>query len=139
MNKEQFINELKKQVFEVVGTEIPFFEVSVKKYQQGLYKSKDILIKNSGILELKEYLENYAKKYLEKKITIDEKEYVLIIKEVKEILKIVHYDKVKQKGKIINAVKSNQKSRKSAWNQVYDYFFAQRNKLSNLQDEIKNI
>ena len=134
-----FISELKKQVYEIVGVEIPFFTVSVKKYLQGVEKSKQILIDNSGILELKEYLEKYATEYQEKKKSIDEEEYLSLIKDVKTKLKAVYDEKDKQKKKIIEKVKNNQNSRKSAWKQVYDYFSAQRTKLTSLQKELKNI
>lgn len=134
-----FVSELKNQVYEIVGVEIPFFEVSVKKYQQGVEKSKQVLIDNSGILELKEYVENYATEYLEKKKTIDEEEYLSLIEEIKSKLEAAYDEKARQKKKIIEKVKNNHKSRKTAWNQVYDYFSAQRTKLKSLQNELENI
>lgn len=136
---ELFIDELKKQVFETVGVEIPFFEVSVKKYQQGTSKGKDVLIRNSGIIELKEYLERYAVEYLEKKKEIDGEEYIALIQEVEDLLFAAYADKEKQKQKIMNRVRNDQNSRKNAWKQVFDYFSVQREKLLSLERELKNI
>ncbi|MCI5726961.1 MAG: 50S ribosome-binding GTPase [Clostridium sp.] len=134
-----FMSELKNQVFEVIGVEIPFFEVSVKKYQQGIEKSKQVLIDSSGVLMLKEYLEYYATEYLKKKQSIDEEEYVSLLKEISNELQDIYQEKDRQKEEIIENVKNKQKSRKNAWKQVYDYFSAQRTKLTNLQNELRNI
>lgn len=135
----ELIENLKKQVFEIIGTKIPFFEVSVKKYQQGVAKGKDILIKNSGVQELKNYIEKYAAEYLEKKKAINNEEYETIIKEIKTILKNERDKKMKETQKIFNRVRESQNSRKSAWKQVYEYFLMQRQKLTDLESELRNI
>lgn len=130
------INNLKKQVFKIIGVEIPFFEVSVKKYQQGIRKGKEVLVKNSGIQELKEYLERYATEYLEKKKRMDKEEYTTIMREVKNILQEEHDSKTKEKKKILDRVRRSHNARKSAWEQVYDCFSAQRNQLSSMESEL---
>ena len=61
------VSEVKNKVFGIVGAEIPYFEVSVRKYQNGIAKNKDVLITNSGIQEIKSFLVQYAAEYLEKK------------------------------------------------------------------------
>lgn len=141
--KEDGYNELvenvKEQVFKIVGIEIPFFTVSVKKYQQGIEKKKDILVKNSGIQELRDYLEEYAFQYLEKKKDINNEELIVLVCEMKSILQKVRDKKEKEVKKIINKVRDNQKIRRSAWQQVYDYFVAQRNRLTDLKNELNNI
>ena len=54
---QDIIADVKNAVFDIVGTEIPFFEVSVKKYLDGKKKDKPVLVNKSGIAELKDYLE----------------------------------------------------------------------------------
>lgn len=135
----ELVKNVKTQVFEIIGVEIPVFEVSIKKYQQGVEKGKNVLVQNSGILELKEYLEKYALQYLERKKELDDEEYRATIKEVRENLSVLSESRKKEKKIICDRIRNNEKSKKSAWRNVYDYFSAQRNKLSNLEQERNNI
>ena len=134
-----FIAELKKQVCEIIGEEVPFFEVSVKKFQTGVEKSKEKLIENSGVLELKKYVENMASEYAVKKKKIDQKEYEELLKEIREILKMEYADRIKKKKKIIEKTEKDQMPRKKAWEQIYECFVIHRTRLSDLKKELKNI
>lgn len=136
---KDFVLNLKKKVFKIVRTEIPFFEVSVKKYQQGKEKEKDILIKNSGVLELKDYLEKYASEYIEKKKAIDREDYEVVMNQAKKALLSSRDSKMNETQKIYERIRNNQKSKKSAWTQIYNYFATQRNRLTNLENEMRNI
>ncbi|MDO4339108.1 MAG: 50S ribosome-binding GTPase [Eubacteriales bacterium] len=136
---KKLIGSLKQQAFEAVGCEIPFFEVSVKKYQQGIKKGKEVLVNNSGILEFKNYLEEYAAVYLEKKRALDEREMQALLLEVMGILQNVRNQKMQEVDKIYDQVCSIYKSRSNAWKQVYDFFAAQRQKLAGLEKELNNI
>jgi len=133
------INNLKKQVFEIVETEIPFFEVSVKKYQQGIQKQKDVLVKNSGIQELRNYIETYTVGYLEKKKDINSEEYSMLLQEVKELLISEKISKTKKKEDILKQINDKYKSKKKIWKQVYEYFSEQRTILSSLKRELKEL
>lgn len=133
------VEAVKKQVFEIVGTEIPFFEISVKKYQQGMEKDKEILVKGSGVEELKEYLEGYAQDYLKRKKKIDNEEYTALIQEIKTILQNECDNRKNEVQKIYYRVCNNHKSRKSAWKQVYDYFSMKRRQLTDLETELNDI
>ena len=136
---DSLVDNVKRQVFEIVGGEIPVFEVSAKKYQQGIEKNKDVLIKNSGIIELKQYLENYANEYSMEKKNIDNQEYTFLMENVKELLKKECDSKQMQTQNIYNRNKDASKTKHGAWKRVYDYFVMQRNKLSDLERELNNI
>ena len=135
----ELISNVKQQVYEIVGTEIPFFEVSVKKYQQGIEKGKEVLLKNSGVMELKSYLEEYAPEYLAKRKSIGNWEYAILAKEIKSILQTKRSEKCKEKQRIYDRVCERQKYRRNAWNQVFDYFSLQRRRLTDLENELKNM
>lgn len=133
------VSSIKQQVFEIIGGEVPVFEVSSKKYQQGIKKNKDVLIKNCGIIELKQYLEQYANEYIQKKKNIDAQEYATIMSEVKAILEKEYNSKEVQVKKIFNRNKEEAKTKQSTWERVYDYFAMLRKKLSDLESELNNI
>ncbi len=133
------VENVKKQVFEIAGAEIPFFEVSVKKYQQGIEKDKEILVRNSGVGALKEYLEASAASYLEMKRDVDQREFAALLGEIRAILCEQRDGRKKEKKAILRKVRDQHKSRKSAWNVVYDYFSAQRKRLADLESELKQI
>lgn len=133
------VENVKKQVFEIAGAEIPFFEVSVKKYQQGIEKDKEILVRNSGVGALKEYLEASAASYLEMKRDVDQREFAALLGEIRAILCEQRDSREKEKKAILKKARDRHKSRKSAWNVVYDYFSAQRKRLADLESELKQI
>ena len=133
------VENVKKQVFEIAGAEIPFFEVSVKKYQQGIEKDKEILVRNSGVGALKEYLEASGASYREMKRDVDQREFAALMGEIRAILCEQRDGRKKEKKAILRKARDRHKSRKSAWNVVYDYFSAQRKRLADLESELKQI
>ena len=135
----ELVENVKKQVFEIAGAEIPFFEVSVKKYQQGIEKDKEILVRNSGVGALKEYLEASAASYLEMKRDVDQREFAALMGEIRAILCEKRDSREKENKAILKKARDRHKSRKSAWNVVYDYFSAQRKRLADLESELKQI
>lgn len=133
------VENVKKQVYEIIGGEIPVFEVSSKKYLQGVKKDKDVLITNSGIVELRKYLEKYADEYIHNKQFNDDQEFLSTMSKVKEILETEQQKKEQEKQKIYTRNQNNVKSKKSAWKTVYDYFSLKRDKLTDLERELSNI
>lgn len=133
------VENVKKQVFEIVGGEIPFFEVSVKKYRQGIEKGREILVKNSGVQALKEYLESSAAAYLEMKQDEDQRELAALTKEIRSILCEQRDERKREKREILKKARKRHQSRRSAWNVVYDYFSAQRKRLTDLEKERERI
>ena len=135
----ELVDNLKEQVFGIIGGEIPVFEVSSKKYLQGMDKGKDVLIEKSGITELKSYLETYADEYIHKKRENDDQEYLNILVEVKKLLRQEQTEKEKEKYKLYTKNQDDIISKKSAWNTVYDYFALKRKRLTELERELNNI
>lgn len=133
------IADVKRQVFGIIGVEVPFFEVSVKKYVNGVTKGKEVLKSSSGIIELKQYLEEYATQYMVKKAKLNEEEMCVLVFEIRN--KLVDEKKLckVQIDKIMANVKKKYKSRRSAWKQIYDIFAFKRNQLTTLKNEYKNI
>lgn len=139
---EDYINiitDVKKQILNITGIEIPFFEVSVKKYMNGVAKEKEMLKINSGIPELKIFLKEYAKEYLMKKTEMDSREMKILLSEIREQL-------LKKKdicNELINLktekIVREYKSRRGTWKQIYELFSLKRTQLSTLEKEYKNI
>lgn len=136
---DSIVSDVKRMVFDVIGAEIPCFEVSVKKYQNGVAKGKDALIANSGVQELKTFLEQYADQYLELKKKMDNEELQKLLTEMKSILQKTQRDKEEGISVIQTKVRNRHKSVRSAWVQVYEYFSGQRNRLTSLLDELDSI
>lgn len=133
------IKDVKEQVYKITGTEIPFFEVSVTKYLSGVDKKKDVLIKNSGIVELQHHLHYYADSYIEKKKIIDNKELDFLVKEINDKLKSVQSKKQEEATKTERSISDRFKSRKSTWKQISNLFSVKREKLKQLEDELRCI
>lgn len=133
---QDIIADVKNAVFEIVGTEIPFFEVSVKKYLDGKKKDKQVLVNKSGITELKSYLEKYANEYLQKKNELDEAELIELLTEVRDILANTKYDKDKEIKKISDRIKQTAKSKRNTWRDIFTYFSSKRRQYD---QELKNI
>lgn len=136
---ENIINDVKNMVFKIAGTEIPFFDVSVKKYMNGFSKNKKVLIKNSGINELKSHLEICSQLYWESKHEIDRMELVMLIKEIKKNMEQERVMKDCRMEKIQKRVKDKHRDKYKAWKQVFNYFSTKRQQLSSLQNELSNI
>lgn len=135
----EIIQNIQEMVFESVGTQIPFFEVSVKKYLDGNAKKKDVLMQNSGILELKNYIENYATEYLGRKQQMDEAELETVLSEIRQQLCRVKQDKTTKQYKAERKVADKYRAQKNAWKNVFDYFSSKRDKLSVAETELRSI
>ncbi|MDD6169493.1 MAG: 50S ribosome-binding GTPase [Lachnospiraceae bacterium] len=123
---QDIIVDVKNAVFNIVGAEIPFFEVSVKKYLDGVKKNKEVLAQNSGIYELKSYLEQYADEYLQKKNELDRAELMKLFTTIRYILSDKKDGKNKEIQKIANRVKETAKSKRGTWKEIFAYFSSKR-------------
>ena len=135
----EIISEVKKMVFDAVGTEIPFFDVSIKKYLDGVKKGKAVLCEKSGITELKTFVENFAAQYAEMK-----KEYALdafeqTAAEVRSLLECSCREKEKQITKKKLDTKQRFTSLRSSWRNVFTYFRSRREILDKLKQELQDI
>ena len=136
---EELLSKIKKQVFECVGTEITCFELSTEKYRQGIDKNKEVLVNSSGVLELRQYIEEYAKHYAEKKREINQNEYLSTIREVQGILEQINQEKERKVNEIYERAWKAQQTRRNAWDSVYNSFASKRNILTRMENELKKI
>ena len=132
----EIIANVKDMVFGITNTEIPFFDVSAKKYLSGVSKNAQALQESSGILKLRDYLDTYAAGYLENKQRMDREELQQLADEMKERILQQRGSKEKEKQKIVNRVEEKFESRRKAWWAVFDNFAQRRKQLAGLQTEL---
>ncbi|WP_455721833.1 GTPase [Agathobacter sp.] len=133
----ELVENLKKQVFEIVGGEIPVFEISAKKYLQGVDKEKQILIEKSGIIQFRTFLEEYADEYIQSKKKNDIQEYLHIVSDVEKMLNDVKGKKQKEKQEICTRNQNSIKAKSNIWNMVFNYFSLKRDNLDKLEKELE--
>jgi hypothetical protein len=85
------------------------------------------------------YLEKYAEKYMEKKRKITTLEYHSLVEETQKILMNERKSKDSQLTKIVNRNQTDAKTKRTAWQGVYELFSIQREKLSVLIKELDNL
>lgn len=130
------IEEVKRQAFEIVGIEIPFFTVSVRKYLAGIERDKPVLCEKSGIPELSDFLESSAAEYAEYKQ-----------QDSRTTLQTAAEGVLKKLGEARNkrtvAVKKNRDAlaqrfhlRRSSWNNVFGYFQERRRNLDRIKKDV---
>ena len=131
-----FLEEVKRQVFDIAGTEIPFFTVSVRKYLAGIERDKPVLCEKSGIPELSDFLESSAAEYAEYKQ-----------QDSRATLQTAAEGVLKKLGEARNkrtvAVKKNRDAlaqrfhlRRSSWNNVFGYFQERRRNLDRIKKDV---
>lgn len=135
-NYQEILEEVKKMVFDAVGVEIPFFDVSIKKYLTGIKKEKTLLCEKSGILELKAFLEDYAVEYAKMKNQFAVDSFKQVATEVCGNLE----DMRKEKEQIVqekkNRIERNFQSQQNSWRSVFGYFKSRRTTLESLKQEL---
>lgn len=116
------IDDLQKTVFDICGTEIPFFKISVKEYLAGVEKNIEKLIVGSGINELKLYLNNYAKKYSTIKADLNKNELKKISTEIKNELNLVLSNKNNEVNNNRYKINDRFNSRRNVWDSIFQVF-----------------
>lgn len=136
---EDILKEVKRMVFDAVGVEIHFFDVSIKKYLDGINKGKEALCEKSGISALKAFVEDYAKQYVEMKNKFALEVLEQVAGEVRSSLE--HSRKVGKETLKKKTADTRRifRSRRGSWKGVYDFFKSRRETLANLKQELKNI
>ena len=132
---KELLENLRQQVFDAVGTGLPFWEVSAKRYKTGRLKQKDTLVKLSGIPSFKAFLLKQAEKYCKKLAYRRDQEQLELITEIKDLLSI-------QKGKALTErqavwlASQEQKTRTlEKWNRCLRPFHEKREKIKEMQGE----
>lgn len=127
------IKDVKKMVFDTVGTEIPFFELSAKKYMNGILNNKELLCTKSGVIEFKSFLTEFADKYLQEKQNYVIAEYSETLCVIKEALEKVREQKQIEVDKKKNSIKQKFDLERKLWNEAYRYFKEKRTILDELK------
>lgn len=133
------VGEVKETVFDILGAEVAFFDVSVKKYLIGMEKQKNTLIEKSNLLKLSEYLESYAQEYLNLKNKIALEDLESLVEEIKKGLSKEKLDFEKEIEQNRNRIVKNYRLRYDAWKTVFEYFSAQRKRLKELENELDEL
>lgn len=136
---KEIIDDVKNMVFEAVGTEIQFFDVSIKKYLDGIQKNKEVLCQKSGVIDLKDFIENFARQYAQIKSELSLQALQQIAAEVRGKLDTARIESQKLIDKKVSSVNQRFNSKRNSWRDVFNYFKNRRNVLEALKQELKNI
>ncbi len=136
---EDILNEVKSMVYGIVGTEIPFFDVSVKKYINGINKKKDILCQKSGIPALSAFINEKGAEYSAVKRVYAYDNFQRVAAEARSILYSIRRDLYDNTQRKRNSVEQSYRSRRNAWSNIFNVFKAYRESFDRLKEELRHI
>lgn len=134
------IQKTKKMVFDTVGTEIDFVEISTKRYITGKNKNKVNMIQKSNIPMLRELCISKASSYAYGYgNSINKKQLLRVCDDcISQLNK--NYDSKKQEVKNIeDKIKKSYSLKLDRWKGILSQFEMKKNKLSRLKDELSRI
>lgn len=135
---DNIIKDVKEQLRSVIKGNIPFFEVSVKKYLTGINKGKDALKESSGIPKLQTYIEKYAQTYIDTKEQLNTKELQLLVSEIKDIITKKKTDAQTNIDKITEDIYTSYDKKRNLWSQVFKTFKDYRESLKDAEKDYTN-
>lgn len=135
---DSIIKDIKKQLKTIIKGNIPFFEVSVKKYLTGVTKNKDVLKESSNIPKLQNYIETYAQSYLANKEHVNNEELKLLIKEIKDILVKEENTKKTILKQEEDKITDTKKKKNKIWDRVFNTFKGYRTTLDDKEKDYRN-
>lgn len=124
--------EVKRMVYQTVGVEIPFFDVSVKKHLNGLHNRKSVLCEKSGINELTAYLNQHAAAYASQRRCYAIENYRQTAGAVKDELKKLRCQKEGELERRRAKIESDFKEKMELWTNDFDEFKKLRKELREL-------
>ena len=132
---KELLENLRQQVFDAVGTGLPFWEVSAKRYKTGRLKQKDTLVKLSEIPSFKAFLFKQAKEYHKKLAYRRDQEQLELITEIKDLLSI-QKGKAQTERQAVWLASQEQKTRTlEKWDRCLRPFHEKREKIKEMQGE----
>ncbi len=121
-DRKKKVDEIRRQLKEILGIEIDFWEVSSKRYYMAREKNKPELEKASKIPQLREYLMKKAEEYSAVSKELRRNEIIVLCGRTKEFLQ-------KEKDKIVRQINEEEKKvckkyeiKKKAWKSILDNF-----------------
>lgn len=126
---EQILNTVKQMVFDITKVEIPFFDVSTKKYQAGLKKNADVLLESSNILLLKEYLHNYFAQYSHIRAELNQQHKVALCQDMKRELVSEKQNRIKQCTSTKEKFERIFKDKMNMWNKIYGLYLEKKQEV----------
>lgn len=136
---EDILNEVKRMAIDAVGVEVPFFDVSIKKYLDGIEKEKDLLCEKSGIPELKAFIENYAEQYAVVKHSASLDTFEQVVAEVRSALEQMRSERKNAMKKSADNVRRKFNTQRKSWNGVFSYFKGRREAMEKLKSELNRM
>lgn len=127
------INVIKDMVFNTVGTEIAFFELSTKKYMDGIQKNKELLCSKSGVIEFKTFLTEFVTKYRQERKKYVLSEYFEMLSTIKEELEKVREQKQSEVSKKKVSIMLKFERERKLWSEAYEYLNQKRLELDMLK------
>lgn len=126
---EDMVLSIKEMVYSLTKVEIPFFEVSVKKWNAGVDKNSDKLKASSNIQQLKQYITDYVQQYQKDRVHLHHASCSALVNECKKELSTeknrINKEMDNNKAKIEKVYKGKQ----TVWNNMYQYYNEQQEEI----------
>lgn len=134
------INKTKQMVFDAVGSNIDFIEVSTKRYISGKNKDKENMIEKSGIPKLRQLCIAKANAYNLKYSNSRDKKYISnLCNDTIFRLKEKSDEKCETVKQIENRVNKSYSFKQSSWENILKQFENKKEKIRNLERELSRI
>ena len=134
------ITELKRQIVEATGVELPFWELSAKRYRDGQNKKSDALSRKSGIPAFKKYLIEHALPDQTQMTEQRQNELRQIAQEIKKVLEEQRHTLQTKKNEHISNIERAYSFPMKAWKDILQAFVSHRknlfSSLEKLQEEM---
>lgn len=126
---EAMVQSIKEMVFSITKVEIPFFEISAKKYKAGMEKNSDKLKASSNVLELNQYITEYVQQYQKDRVHLHYESCVALADECKKELNAEKNNIKKEMDKNKEKIKSIYKGKQTVWRNIYQYYKQQQKEI----------
>lgn len=118
----KILDTVKKMVYEITQVEIPFFDVSVKKYLAGVEKNAPALMESSNVLLLKEYIKDYMEEYETYRRSMKQSSIVKLMVDMKEELSVQRESIVMECKRNKKRIKNIYKQKQNSWKQIVENY-----------------
>lgn len=126
---QEILNTIKQMVFDVTKVEIPFFDVSTKKYKAGVEKNADVLIESSNILQLKQYLQDYFSQYSTVRAELNKQQKVALCQDMKRELAAEKQGRTNECSRTREKFDRIFKDKMDMWNKIYSLYMEKKQEV----------